>query len=45
MPANRASFPMQVATGAMPALAKFAAAPFGIVERYAEGPQARRCCR
>ena len=39
MPANRASFPMQVATGAMPALAKFAAAPFGIVERYAEGPQ------
>ena len=30
------SFPLKVATGAMPPLAKFAAAPFGIVERYAE---------
>ena len=30
--ANAASFPLEVATGAMPPLAKFAAAPFGIVE-------------
>ena len=30
--ANAASFPLDVATGAMPPLAKFAAAPFGIVE-------------
>jgi hypothetical protein len=31
----------------MPPLAKFAAAPFGIVERFAEGrtPDPRRCCR
>jgi uncharacterized protein YfaS (alpha-2-macroglobulin family) len=35
---NAASFPLPVATGAMPALAKFAASPFGIVERFAEGP-------
>lgn len=33
---NAASFPLQVATGPMPPLAKFAAAPFGIVERFAE---------
>ncbi|MBX3586539.1 MAG: alpha-2-macroglobulin [Ramlibacter sp.] len=33
---NAASFPLKVATGPMPPLAKFAAAPFGIVERYAE---------
>ncbi|MGB4116012.1 MAG: MG2 domain-containing protein [Polaromonas sp.] len=33
---NADSFPLKVATGAMPPLAKFAAAPFGIVERYAE---------
>ncbi len=38
VPANAQSFPLQVATGAMPPLAKFAAAPFGVVERYAEGP-------
>jgi len=37
--ANAASFPLQVATGEMPPLAKFAAAPFGILERYAEGPE------
>ncbi len=37
-PGNAQSFPLEVATGAMPPLAKFAAAPFGIVERYAEGP-------
>ena len=30
--ANAKSFPLDVATGAMPPLAKFAAAPFGIVE-------------
>ena len=35
---NAEMFPLQVATGAMPPLAKFAAAPFGIVERFAEGP-------
>jgi hypothetical protein len=29
---NAASFPLEVATGTMPPLAKFAAAPFGIVE-------------
>jgi len=33
---NADSFPLKVATGAMPPLAKFAAAPFGIVERFAE---------
>ncbi|WP_404303226.1 MG2 domain-containing protein [Alicycliphilus denitrificans] len=36
--ANAQSFPLKVATGAMPPLAKFAAAPFGVVERFAEGP-------
>ncbi len=36
--ANAQSFPLKVATGPMPPLAKFAAAPFGIVERFAEGP-------
>nr|WP_233168297.1 MG2 domain-containing protein [Xylophilus sp. ASV27] len=33
---NAASFPLRAATGALPPLAKFAAAPFGIVERFAE---------
>ncbi|MDD2925245.1 MG2 domain-containing protein, partial [Rhodoferax sp.] len=33
---NANSFPLKVATGPMPPLAKFAAAPFGIVERLAE---------
>ncbi|HSH88435.1 MAG TPA: MG2 domain-containing protein [Ramlibacter sp.] len=33
---NADSFPLKVATGPMPPLAKFAAAPFGIVERFAE---------
>ncbi|GAA6121892.1 MG2 domain-containing protein [Acidovorax sp. FG27] len=37
--ANAGSFPLAVATGAMPPLAKFAASPFGIVERFAEGPK------
>jgi len=36
--ANPDSFPLAVATGDLPPLAKFAAAPFGIVERFAEGP-------
>ena len=35
---NAERFPLEFATGQMPPLAKFAAAPFGIVERYAEGP-------
>jgi uncharacterized protein YfaS (alpha-2-macroglobulin family) len=35
---NAASFPMTVATGAAPPLAKFAAAPFGIIEWEREGP-------
>ncbi|MEO7392409.1 MAG: MG2 domain-containing protein [Ramlibacter sp.] len=34
--ANADNFPLKVATSAMPPLAKFAAAPFGIVERFAE---------
>lgn len=33
---NADNFPLAVATGVMPPLAKFAAAPFGIVERFAE---------
>ncbi|RYX94247.1 MAG: alpha-2-macroglobulin [Comamonadaceae bacterium] len=33
---NADNFPLEVATGPMPPLAKFAAAPFGIVERFAE---------
>ena len=33
---NADNFPMKVATSTMPPLAKFAASPFGIVERYAE---------
>ncbi|MDO8450478.1 MAG: MG2 domain-containing protein [Rhodoferax sp.] len=33
---NADSFPLKVATGPMPPLAKFAAAPFGIVERFTE---------
>ncbi len=35
-PDNAASFPLAVATGPMPPLAKFAAAPFGVIERLAE---------
>lgn len=30
------SFPLKVSTGAMPPLAKFAASPFGVIERLAE---------
>ena len=33
---NADNFPLKVATGTMPPLAKFAASPFGIVERFAE---------
>ncbi len=39
-PSNAASYPLRVAIGSMPPLAKFAAAPFGILERFAE-PDAR----
>ncbi len=35
-PVNADSFPLPVKTGPMPPLAKFAASPFGIVERFAE---------
>ncbi len=35
-PVNADSFPLSVKTGPMPPLAKFAASPFGIVERFAE---------
>lgn len=34
---NAGSFPLRVRTGPMPALLKFAAAPFGVIERFAEG--------
>jgi len=34
--ASPESYPLKVATGAMPPLAKFAASPFGVVERLAE---------
>ncbi len=33
---NADNFPLKLATGDMPPLAKFAASPFGIVERFAE---------
>ncbi|MEI8157541.1 MAG: MG2 domain-containing protein, partial [Burkholderiales bacterium] len=33
---NADSFPLKLSTGPMPPLAKFAATPFGIVERFAE---------
>ncbi len=34
---NANLFPLQLQVGAMPPLAKFAASPFGVVERFAEG--------
>ena len=34
--ANASSFPLKVQTGSAPPIAKFAAAPFGIVERNAD---------
>ena len=36
---NADNFPLKVATSGLPPLAKFAAAPFGIVERFAEGSE------
>ena len=33
---NADSFPLKLSTGPMPSLAKFAATPFGVVERFAE---------
>lgn len=36
--ANAEAFPMKVATGDAPPIAKFSAAPFGIVERYVDAP-------
>ncbi|MBF5003220.1 alpha-2-macroglobulin family protein [Diaphorobacter caeni] len=36
---NAAGFPLAVSAGQMPPLAKFAAGTFGIVERFAEGPE------
>ncbi|MDO5103776.1 MAG: MG2 domain-containing protein [Lautropia sp.] len=36
--ANAERFPLSLKTGPMPPLAKFAAAPFGIIERHANGP-------
>ncbi|MCD2513481.1 alpha-2-macroglobulin family protein [Comamonas endophytica] len=36
---NADAFPLTVATADMPPLVKFAASPFGIVERFAEGPE------
>ncbi|XAH26181.1 MG2 domain-containing protein [Xylophilus sp. GW821-FHT01B05] len=35
-PRNVETFPLPIATGSLPPLAKFAASPFGIVERFAE---------
>lgn len=37
--ANASTFPMAVAMGETPPLLKFAAAPFGVLERFAEGPE------
>ncbi len=37
---NGEAYPLKVATSAMPPLAKFAAAPFGVIELYAEPGQA-----
>ncbi|NUT14081.1 MAG: alpha-2-macroglobulin, partial [Cupriavidus sp.] len=39
--ANADLFPLKVATAAMPPLAKFAAAPFGVVERIGELPRGK----
>jgi alpha-2-macroglobulin len=36
--ANAGGFPLKVATGGAPPIAKFAAAPFGVIEREAQGP-------
>ncbi len=39
--ANADLFPLKVATASMPPLAKFAAAPFGVVERFGELPRGK----
>lgn len=39
--ANADLFPLKVATAAMPPLAKFAAAPFGVIERFGELPRGK----
>ncbi|MFC4199941.1 alpha-2-macroglobulin family protein [Candidimonas humi] len=36
---NASEFPLQVRTAAFPPLVKFAAAPFGVIERFANAPQ------
>ncbi len=38
---NADLFPLKVSTAAMPPLAKFAAAPFGVVERFGELPKGK----
>ncbi|MEM5431925.1 alpha-2-macroglobulin family protein [Cupriavidus oxalaticus] len=38
---NADLFPLKVATASMPPLAKFAAAPFGVVERFGELPRGK----
>ncbi|OWT53417.1 alpha-2-macroglobulin family protein [Candidimonas nitroreducens] len=37
--ANASEFPLQVRTAGFPPLVKFAAAPFGVIERFANAPQ------
>lgn len=39
--ANADLFPLKVATAAMPPLAKFPAAPFGVIERFGELPRGK----
>lgn len=39
--ANADLFPLRIATAAMPPLVKFAAAPFGVIERFAETPKGK----
>lgn len=39
--ANADLFPLKVATASMPPLAKFSAAPFGVVERFGELPKGK----
>ena len=43
--ANAASFPLKVATGDAPPIAKFAAAPFGVVELNADAMRPGSSCR
>ncbi len=38
---NADLFPIKLTTGALPPLAKFAAAPFGVVERFADVPRGK----